>query len=535
MPKKLKIDASANSTRLDRYDLFLALACFLASLALYIRTLTPGLLPGDSGEFQTLAYLLGHTHPTGYPVYLVLAKLATFLPLSDVAYRVNLFSAIMGALAVAAVYLSSRLLVKYRVLAVVGAAALAVSPTFWSQAVIAEIYTAGAAFLALILLALLWWDQEDNPRALFLAGLLGGLSLGVHMSVALLAPAVLLYLLLNWRRGVKMWTTALLGAISGVLLTVFIFWLIDLHNPTANYFNSIIEPSRSAWGLAADQIDGSLERLLFGWSARQFRSFMFADVPGVTYAQAAEYWVNLRSELTWVVIALAVMGAVALLVRRWRLGLLLLTAVVLQLFYFFNYEIWDLYVFYIPSYVLLAQLAVAGMGAVIDLGTVALRGIGSPAQIRWGNLGLGIAVALLVLGFAVWPVFRPQKDAVIAGEVPFNFDEYPVFDENLQNFAIASVVDMPENAIVFTDWDLVWPYYYAAHILGGRRDLTFIETYPADDVDGVADSVVEYAAINLTDHPIFFSERERALLEAGFDFTPVRFGPARLFRVIEGK
>jgi 4-amino-4-deoxy-L-arabinose transferase-like glycosyltransferase len=441
----------------------------------------------------------------------------------------------MGALAVAAVYLSGRLLVEYRVLSVVGSAVLAISPTFWSQAVIAEIYTAGAAFLALILLALLWWDQEDNPRALFIAGLLGGLSLGVHMSVALLAPAVLLYLLLHWRRGVKMWTTALLGAFSGVLLTVFIFGLIDLINPAANYFNSIIEPSRSAWGMTADQIDGSLERLLFGWSARQFRSFMFADVPGVTYAQAAEYWANLAIELSWVVIALAGMGAVALLVRRWRVGLLLLTGLTVQLLYFFNYEIWDLYVFYIPSYVLLALLAVAGMGAVADLGTVALRGVASPAQIRWGNLGLGIAVVLLVLGFAVWPVFRPQKDAVLAGEVSFNFDEYPVYDKSLQNFAIAAVVDMKENAIVFTDWDLVWPYYYAAHILENRRDLTFVETYPADDVDGVADSVVEYVTIKLTDHPIFFGERERALLEAGFDFTPVRFGPARLFRVIEGK
>ena len=175
------------------------------------------------------------------------------------------------------------------------------------------------------------------------------------------------------------------------------------------------------------------------------------------------------------------------------------------------------------------------MGTAVDLGIVALRGIVSPAQIRWGNLVLGIAVALLVLGFAVWPVFRPNKDAVIAGEVPFNFDEYPVFNESLQNFAIASVVDLPENAIVFTDWDLVWPYYYAAHILESRRDLTFIETYPADDVGGVADSVVEYAAIKLTDHPIFFSERERALLKAEFVFTPVRFGPAHLFRVKEGK
>ena len=537
MPLKLRIDALVYSTitKLDRTDLLLALACFVLGLAIYIRTLTPGLLPGDSGEFQTLAYLLGHTHPTGYPVYLVLAKLATFLPLGDVAYRVNLFSAIMGALTVAAVYLSGRLLVKYRSLAVVGAVAMAISPTFWSQTVIAEIYTAGAAFLALILLALLWWDQEDSPRALFIAGLLGGLSLGVHMSVALVAPAVLLYLLLHWRRGVKMWTTALLGVISGVLLTVFIFWLIDLINPAANYFNSIIEPSRSSWGLAADEIDGPLERLLFGWSARQFRSFMFTDIAEVLPTQAAEYWANLPSELSWVIIALAAMGAVALLVRRWRVGLLLLSALTLQLLYFFNYEIWDLYVFYIPSYVLLILLAVPGMGAVVDLGTVALRGIVSPAQTSWDNLGVEIAVALLALVFALWPVFRPQQEAVIAGEVPFNFDEYPVFDENLQNFAIAAVLKMPENAIVFTDWDLVWPYYYAAHILESRSDLTFVETYPADDVDGVAASVVDYVAINLTDHPIFFGEREQALLEAGFDFTPARLGPARLFRVIANK
>jgi 4-amino-4-deoxy-L-arabinose transferase-like glycosyltransferase len=520
--------------KLDRWDVLLMVASFGSSLFLYYRTLTPGLLHGDSGEFQTLAYLLGNTHPTGYPVYLVLAKLATFLPLGDVAYRVNVFSALMGALTVVGVYLSGRLLVKFRFLALIGALALAVSPTFWSQAVIAEVYTAGAAFLVFILLALLWWDQEQGVKALFIAGLLGGLSLGVHMSVALLAPAVLLFLLLHWRRGVKMWTIAILGAISGVLLTVFIFWLIDLNNPTANYFNTIIEPSRTAWGLAADEIDEPLERLLFGWSARQFRSFMFADVPRVTFVQAAKYWAKLPTELSWVVVALAVMGAVALLVRRWRAGLLLLTALAFQLFYFFNYEIWDLYVFYIPSYVLLTLLAIPGMGAVVDLGRAALRKIAFPTQIRWVNIGLGIAIVLLVLGFAVWPVFRPQQDAVIAGEVPFNFDEYPVFDENLGNFAYAAVLKMPENAIVFTDWDMVWPYYYAAQVLESRRDLTFVETYPADDVDGVAASVVDYVAINLAAHPIFFSEREQALLEAGFDFTPARLGPARLFKVVAG-
>jgi len=137
------MDENLPLKRYDRYDGLLTAICFIISLSLYLRTLTPGLLHGDSGEFQTLAYLLGHTHPTGYPVYLVLAKLATLLPLRDVAYRVNLFSALMAALTVAGVYLSGRLLVNYWVLALIGAMALAISPTFWSQAIIAEVYPAG--------------------------------------------------------------------------------------------------------------------------------------------------------------------------------------------------------------------------------------------------------------------------------------------------------------------------------------------------------------------------------------------------------
>ena len=112
---------SSSTQKIDIYDVLLALVSFVSALAIYTRTLTPGLLHGDSGEFQTLAYLLGHTHPTGYPIYLLLAKLLTFLPLGDVAYRVNLFSAFMGALTVAGIYLSGRLLVKYRAIAFIGA------------------------------------------------------------------------------------------------------------------------------------------------------------------------------------------------------------------------------------------------------------------------------------------------------------------------------------------------------------------------------------------------------------------------------
>jgi len=524
---------SLESKKIDPYDGLLAITCFIISLSLYNRTLTPGLLHGDSGEFQTLAYLLGHTHPTGYPVYLVLAKLATFLPLGDVAYRVNFFSALMAALTVASVYLSGRLLVKYRILALVGAIGLAVSPTFWSQAVIAEVYTSGVAFLVFILMVLLWWDRANKQWMLFLAGFLGGLSLGVHMSVALLVPAVLVFLLLHWQRGAKIWIPAILGACAGLLLTVVIFWVIDFHNPTANYFNSVIEPSRSAWGLTGEAIDGPLDRLLFDWSARQFRSFMFADIINVMLRQATGYWQNLPHELGLPLRWLAVLGSVVILIRRMHVGIFLMISLLVQLFCLFNYEIWDLYVFYMPSYVLLSILSIAGMGTLVDLGVVIFRKAISQGHILWIGYVMETTVGLSILVFALWPVFQPYKAAVIAGEVPFEFEEYPVYEDFTLNITRAIVTNLPENAIVFTNWDMMWPYYYAAHIIEDRRDLTFIETYPADDMDGIAESVSVYVEENLDEHPIFFSEREPNLLEAGFKFIPARSGPLRLVRILD--
>ena len=74
-----------------------ALAAFLVPLLLYLDTLAPTVLTYDSGMLQTKAYTLGIGHPTGYPTFILLGKLFTYLPFGDVAYRVNLSSAVYAA------------------------------------------------------------------------------------------------------------------------------------------------------------------------------------------------------------------------------------------------------------------------------------------------------------------------------------------------------------------------------------------------------------------------------------------------------
>src|SRR5437764_2818124 len=82
-----------------------AVLLFLLFLGLYIRTSAPSVLSGDSAEFQMAAPLLGVPHPTTYPLYILLGKLATIvIPIGDLAWRVTLVSSVCAALAVALFY-----------------------------------------------------------------------------------------------------------------------------------------------------------------------------------------------------------------------------------------------------------------------------------------------------------------------------------------------------------------------------------------------------------------------------------------------
>src|SRR5829696_19628 len=147
---------------LSKQDIGISVLLGAGGLALYVRTLAPALLLGDGAEFQTLAATLGMAHPTGYPIYLLLGKLFTWLPIGSVAYRVNLLSACAAALALALLYLLGRRLGSRASAALVGPLALAVCNLFWWHAVMAEVYTLGTVFLAGMLLLLYTWRHTGN-------------------------------------------------------------------------------------------------------------------------------------------------------------------------------------------------------------------------------------------------------------------------------------------------------------------------------------------------------------------------------------
>src|SRR5215475_14941390 len=119
---------------------------FLCASVLYISGLCPTMYWFDSPEFITTAHTLGISHPAGSPTYSLFAKLVTFLPIGSVALRVNAFSALVGACAIALLFsllyelLGTSSAWRRGTAATGGTLFLLVSESFWRFAEVAEVY-----------------------------------------------------------------------------------------------------------------------------------------------------------------------------------------------------------------------------------------------------------------------------------------------------------------------------------------------------------------------------------------------------------
>ncbi len=188
-----------------------AAGVFLISLAVFVKTAAPTVSFWDSGEFIACAFTLGIPHPPGAPLYLLIGRFFTMLPVwEDPALPMNLISSITSALAVLFVYLITvRLILPggcdgerniIRVSGVVGGAVaalmLAFSDTFWYNAVETEVYGFSIMLMALSLwLGLRWMEHAgapDSHRILYFVAYLMGLAGGVHLLCLLTVPTLLM-------------------------------------------------------------------------------------------------------------------------------------------------------------------------------------------------------------------------------------------------------------------------------------------------------------------------------------------------------
>jgi len=254
---------------------------FLAAFGLYVFSAWPTVGVGDAGELITASVSLGVAHPPGYPLYTAVGKMVSvIIPLGNLAFRVNLASALATAAAVALVH---RWLLRSVSgwAAAVAAGVAACSTTVWSQAIGSEVY---ALHLTCAAGGLWAWERawrEVSPRFLWLLFGFTGLGLANHHTTLLLALPLAAGFMIFRRRSWQDWTFGVLIGLLGVGLYLGLL-LRSLANPLVDWGNpesfgrlamvmlrkqyGTVAPAPRSLGLMWEQLGAYGHWLLSQWS-----------------------------------------------------------------------------------------------------------------------------------------------------------------------------------------------------------------------------------------------------------------------------
>src|SRR6185295_9882579 len=193
---RLPVNAPAADPGVGRRAMLPALLVGVAAFALYYATLLPGFDFGDTGHLQTTVGSPLIAPRAAYPLYFAVGNLFLTVTRIEPARALNLASAVEAAFACALLVLVGAEL-SASVLAGIAAALLfAASYTFWSQAIIAEVYALHLLFVALTMLLLLRWAARPGVGRLALFFVAFAFGFGNHLSMILLLPGFAVFLLM---------------------------------------------------------------------------------------------------------------------------------------------------------------------------------------------------------------------------------------------------------------------------------------------------------------------------------------------------
>ncbi|MBA3303565.1 MAG: DUF2723 domain-containing protein [Acidimicrobiia bacterium] len=342
----------------------------------YGQTLLPGTgFSGDTAKFQFIGRVVGTPHNTGYPTYVLLnAAFVRLMPVGSLAWRANLLSAVFAVAACTLLCLLLQRVGTPPLVAGVSSIVLGLTYTFWSQAVVAEVYTLHLLLMAAVATLLVGWERERREGWLFAAAAMTALSLGNHVMTVLLLPGIVYFVVRVGGRAVfTRRTLAILALIlvAGLGQYGFVVWRSHRLSPEV-----YVQSSARTAGELVDVLRGA-----------EFRD---AQAPfslrELTLVRGPLLWGYARREWSWL-LAVAALG-VALRLRAPLTGMLVAWTVA-NVVFVLNFDVVDAAVFLLPSYFCMAVWTAQGLTALRDA---------LPERARPAGLVLGVAPVV----FAVW-------------------------------------------------------------------------------------------------------------------------------------
>lgn len=225
----------------------LPLIIFLVIVStLYALTSSPYLVGGDNGEFATLYATGGVAHPSGFPLYLMILRAFSWLPVATPAKGAALVTAALGVAAVALLYAAALNWGTNRIAALLAAAVYAVSPLVWDLATHAEVFTLNAVLAAGILFACSPIGVLRGEARILALGLLCGLSLSNNLTLVFFAPLGLYGVALGVTEARQRVRAIALGVGAlglGLSCYLFLIWQAKGAGPNAWIWGDVSSPT----------------------------------------------------------------------------------------------------------------------------------------------------------------------------------------------------------------------------------------------------------------------------------------------------
>ncbi len=458
---------------------------FLIQIIIYLISLAPTVTFEDSGELIAAAYTLGVPHQPGYPLFTILGKLFTFLPFGSIAFRVNLMSAFFSALAISVLFLTIIYIIdeiaavagknnkgtasgydKY-VIAMLAALFAGVTPSYYSQALITEVYGINNFFTALTLFIILRWyrahnssiqgnaSAEQGKNTNFLVyGLLCGLTLTNHHTSLVFLPLGFLFIaiidyrfLMNMKRLVNWAGCFIAGLIPYVYLPI-----ASSAKPAIDWGNP--ETWTNFWRVVT--------RHQYGLDLSQTRSFQKLT------SQIGLHYQLFLEEFGWILLIAGLAGVIILWLRRKPVFMFTL---------FFAFLTGPL-VAYVTNVDITVRdpFAVAEQRALVSVMYL-------PFYLLWGcMIGAGLyAVTIWISGkinrkFITIPVITLSAlYLVLFGHKNYlneNMSDYYYADQFFNNLEKLA----PSNSIIIANWDpFAFPALYYQFVEKRFPDMIFID------------------------------------------------------------
>jgi hypothetical protein len=397
----------------------------VAALCVYVATCSPGIEWQDSGihQYRILSGQLVHDRglALSHPLHYWLGRAMLAVPVGDPIWRLNLLSAICGAVAVGLLAATLERLTRSRLAAMLGAGVLLVAHSFWQMSALTETYTVAAALMTLEWYLLLVYARSRSSGLLVLVFLVNGLHVADHL-LGLLTLATYGVLVLDrlWRGHLAWrWTPVLAVA---WLIGAAPYWALVLafHGQVGDWTTTI----RSAFfgGGAGDP----------GWGDAVLNT-------RVSVGQAKLALLTLAYNFPSAALAVALGGVVRPAHGRRRVfRAVLLGQTVLIGAFVGRYAIADLYTYFVPVCVLVGLWC--GVGADWLLGWV--------RRSAWRPWAVGLLTANVlapVVVYACFPIVAEShgwmrsrlRDIPFRNEYRHFFCPWRVGDDSAARFARA--------------------------------------------------------------------------------------------------